>query len=256
MIECHSVFDIAHGGNYEGRPLLIAGAGPGWSLVDWPEIRRITDLNIFALNHTITELWTEPGTWWVSNDHDRTFQSTHCRSVVVPRLKQYSPWMTVTQRKFIPGRLGDHRWVDHRGRWNDPMKWRLPAPDGSFIAYYSSLPNDTDEDDLIHNGHSVLELALEVATLWRFDPIVLVGCDMTMNSPDEYYAEPFRYKATPRRIVQGKLSQSRDSVVKNRNRWSSHIYIVSDLWRDAPFLRESAAQVPRILRGICSWSRT
>lgn len=246
MIRCASVYKIAEKKTYAGKPLVIAGAGPSYDAWNWDRIASF-DVPVFALNHTITELWRRPGVWWVSNDHDRTFGSSHISKVVLPRIAGYSPWNTITQRKFIPGPLGDVPWTDHRGNEQQPTKWRLPAPPGSRIMYYQAGRYMKGCEDWVHNGDSVLELALEVATLLGFDPIVLVGCDMTMASPEEYYAPVFRYKETPLRIVRGKLGVARKSIARHACRWPGNICLISDLWTDSPFCRVTASEAASML---------
>lgn len=253
MIHCFSVYDVADRGDHKAKPLLIAGAGPSWDDFPWGLVPDNQGITIFALNHTICELYRRSGVWWVSNDHDRTFQSRHVSKVVPPRLINYSPWRTITQKKFIPGELGDMDWVDHKGQKQPPMSWRLPAPDESTIAYYTAGSYMQGCPHWVHNGESVLELALEVATLWGFDPIVLVGCDQSLTPSGRYYARTFHWKATPPRILRGKIHEMRNSLIRNRTRWSAEVYIVTDLWKDPPFHLESSENAIRLLNGEGAW---
>lgn len=251
MLECISIHD-PYFQKYRREPLLIAGPGPGWDLFDFS---KTGDAHVFALNSAITELWSNPRTWWVSNDHDRTFGSSHVNKIVPPQLKEWKTWRTITQKLFIPGELGNFNWVDHKNIPKGPLKWRLPAPDGSTIAYYVAGPNMTGHLEWVYNGSSVFELALEVATLWGFSPIVVVGCDMTMVDEKQYYAKPFRNKETPRRMRSGaKMTHHRDEIVRNRGRWSRSIAIVSDLWIDPPFEQISAEDAAALLRRGEPWN--
>lgn len=252
IYSARSVHDIARDEVFCGRPLLIAGAGPSFDSFDFSALPE--GVTVFALNHTITKLYQLPDVWWVSNDHDRTFASSVIRAAVVPKLAGYKRWRTITQRKFLPGKLGKMRCIDHRGVEHGPLSWRLPLPFASEVAYYVGGDHMIDHPDWIRNGKTVLELAIEVATLWGFGPIVLVGCDMTMDGA-EYYAGSLRDKPTPRRVYRGSLDEARRSVIENRRRWSSHVFIVSDLWSDPPFHPTTAARALRILGGDDPWNR-
>ena len=222
---------------YAGSPLAIVGAGPSYSDEIVGEILRARPrVTVFALNHTITELFWHPRAWWVSNDHDRTFGNSHIRKGILPRLKGYEPWWTITQRLFIPGPFGDVDWLDMKGVRQGPLKFRLPCPDGSHFAWYMGGDARSEKvEGYVRNGHSVLELALEVATLWGFDPVVLFGCDMFMPTEETYYAEPFRWKETPRKIVYGKMQKARDSIERHRARWKPDIFSLSEHWETGPF---------------------
>lgn len=225
---------------FKGHPLLIFGAGPSFGALDAMRF----NVNVFALNHTITELYEHPKHWWVSNDHDRTFQSKHIIDGIRPKIKDYSPWFTITQQIFVPGRLGSISFFDHHGAKHIPEAWRLPAPDGSKIIYYNAgKGNDQENGNFIYNHLTVLDVALELATMWECSPIILVGCDMTMKRPSEYYHEKFRWKDTPRKIAHGKLDEARESIERNRKRWSDDIWIVDGLWNNPPFSRISASDV-------------
>ena len=222
---------------FAGEPLAIVGAGPSYSeRVAKTLIDADPGVHIFALNHAITELFRHPLTWWVSNDHDRTFGNSNIKAGIVPRLRRYTQWRTITQRLFIPGSFGSVEWIDDKGNLREPLKFRLPCPAGSHIAWYMGGGAQSEKyDGYVRNGHSVLELALEVATLWKFDPIVLFGCDMYMPTEETYYAEPFRWKDTPRKIVNGKMEKARHSIEEHRSRWSPEIFSFSRYWKDGPF---------------------
>lgn len=235
----------------QGKPLVIYGAGPGFDLLPTPP----EDCHVFALNHTITELWRHPLAFWVSNDHDRTWANRRIRKGVLPRIAGYSPWRTITQKKFIEGSLGSFVWVDHKGRSQPPMTWRLPAPEGSTIFYYNAGRGNEGLGDYLEAGETVLDLALEVATLWGFGPIVLVGCDLTLDRQGEYYAPRFRWKDTPPKMAHGKLAEARRLVAQKRVRWPSDVFLVSDLWKDAPFVRIRPGQALDLVKGA-PWSRT
>jgi len=233
---------------FQGQPLAIVGAGPSYSDELAQGLLNVGDrVNVFALNHTITELFRHPLHWWVSNDMDRTFGNPNIAAGICPRLEGYDQWRMVTQRLFIPGPFGDHHWW---GRNDDPreaMDFRLPCPSGSHVAWYfgGEGKNETLKG-YVRNGHSVLELALEVATLWGFDPIVLFGCDMKMPTVATYYAEQFRWKPTPAKVARGKLRQARQSIVDNRKRWKRDIFHVTGMWDESPFklsTRDEAAAI-------------
>ena len=231
---------------FEGQPLVIVGAGPSYSysLVNALFESPGEKVNVFALNHTIAELYKHPRAWWVSNDHDRTFGNPGIRNGLLPRIKGYEKWKTITQRQFIPGKYGAVDWIDFRGRKQGPMKFRLPCPDGSHIAWYhGGGDNSAHFEGYVQNGHSVLELALEVATMWKFSPIMMIGCDMFMPSEGEYYAEPFRWKETPKKIVHGKMVKARQSIVDNRGRWSKNIFSYNHHWRHGPFFNAGFADM-------------
>lgn len=220
---------------FRGQPLAIVGAGPSYDAALVAECLS-PHVNVFALNHTITELFWHPLAWWVSNDMDRTFGNVNIARGIAPKIKDYAPWRTVTQRLFIPGTFGSHAWYDKRGELKGPIDFRLPCPAGSHVAWYlGGEGRNAEFDGYVRNGHSVLELALEVATLWGFGPIVLFGCDLHMPTEETYYAEPLRWKDTPAKIVRGKLKKSRSSIVQNRNRWPRNISSVNTAWTDGPF---------------------
>lgn len=227
-----------------GQPLVILGPGPSYDLVPTP---WETPAWVFALNCAITDIWPHRAdAFWVSNDHDRTWGSQAIRGQVPPRVKDWRNWVTITNRKFIPGEMGDIDWLDHRGHMQGPMDWRLPLPSGSVVWWYEETPK---RENFVRNGHSCLELALEVATLWGFGPIVLIGCDMHFESAETYYAKPFRYKSIPPRIEGHKMRPQRQSIIDNRHRWSSDIKIISELWQDSPFENIK----PSELRDVVPW---
>jgi len=229
---------------FQWQPLAIIGAGPSY---DRDLVQRLMsagkEVNVFALNHTICELFRHPRHWWVSNDHDRTFGNVNIAKGIKPRIAKYAPWRTITQRLFIPGSFGDHIWFDGHGKRQNPLKFRLPCPDGTHVAWYlGGHERNVQAYGYVRNGHSVLELALEVATLWGFDPIFLFGCDLHLETPETYYADPFRWKETPAKIVRGKLPISRRSIADNRWRWPENIFHVSSYWKDSPFETVSMAE--------------
>jgi hypothetical protein len=229
------------------KPLAIVGPGPSYDLV--PEAMWRQFEHVFALNATITKCWNHPGHVWVSNDHDRTFKSQQIMKGLKSTLDKYKKWNTTANRKFLPGAFGRKvPWVDRHGvvRHGDP--WNLKAPVGSSVYWYETVEG---RDGYVRNGHTVLELALEIATIWGFDPIILIGVDLVMirgKSVIErplgrdikdaiYYAKPWRWKDIPKRMFRDKIVEQRHSVTSNAPRWSGRdIYTLSPYW-SGPFSR-------------------
>ena len=241
---------------YRDRPVAIVGAGPSFCSDVVGRLMALGDrVIVFALNHTITELYQHPNVWWVCNDMDRTFESQHISSGMRPRIKYWEPWRCVTQRLFIPGEFGDIGWYDKHGKRQPPLKFRLPCPEGSHVAWYIGGEGRSEKEfGYVRNGHSVLELALEVATLWKMSPIMLFGCDMDMDSPETYYAPEFRWKDTPPKVVRGKLRTARESLVANRGRWPGNVIQTSPYWKGTDFSyvsKERAFALLRVCTSLC-----
>lgn len=232
-------------GRFEGIPLAIVAPGPSFDLVP-PELFGLCP--VMALNHAITAVYGQKRHWWVSNDHDRTFNNTSLCQRLLTDLAGYAPWRTITNRKFIPGKFGDVDWIDHRGNPKKPMKWRLPLPKGSTVWWYHE--NERHDGHLYH-GHSVLELALEVGTLWGFDPIVLLGVDLELlGTPKKpiYYARPWQWKDIPRKILKShKLSDMILSLRAQRERWPGNIYHTSPYAKNLPFVKASLTEAAELL---------
>lgn len=230
---------------FQDKPLAIYGAGPSFDLLPRPPFEPY----VFALNHTYTKLAAHKKAFWFSNDHDRTWKNKHIHKAVLSRIDFNSPWKTITLKKFIPGEFGDFEWYDRKGT-HPPMKWRLPLPEGSTVYYYNSGPFNKHFDDYIEAGETVLELALEVATLWGFSPIVLIGCDLHLDNEKNYYSKQFRWKQTPARMLRGKIEKARKSVIARREHWAENIYMLSDLWQaTSPFINVSKERALALLRG-------
>jgi len=242
-MKVHGVFEWRK--HYDKKPLAIVGPGPSYDAIN-PALHQ--SVTVFALNAAITEFTTHPDAYWLSNDHDRTFMNEGIRKAIEPRIAGYDPWRTITNRKFIPGEFGDIDWVDHHGRPQGPMKFRIPCPEGSEIWWYHE---NEGFPGYCYHGQSVLELALEVATAWGFDPIILFGVDLclvakgrkhALSGPQRpsdggvYYASPWQWKGTPARIYRGKMTEVRRSIIDHMHRWSSPIYTTSPYWEDAPFV--------------------
>jgi len=255
MIATCCVFDLKD--RYKNKPLAIVAPGPSYDKVPFEAIFNLP--TIFALNASIVTTYSHKDVFWVSNDHDRTFQNKGIREGLLPRIAGYSPWRTITSRKFIPGVTGDIDWRDHHGRMQPPMKWRLPAPDRSWIGWYDQTPGNKG---YINNGETVLELALEVATIWGFSPIFLFGVDLTLVRPNRkepmpspcraihrpvYYAKEWHWKGTPPRVLRGKMNQARTSIKNRRNGWPQEIYLVNSFWKGSPFNEITHEQIPEIL---------
>ena len=242
----HKVIDWKD--KFKDSPLIIVGPGPSFDSAPEP----FFDLApVFCLNHTITHFFQRPDHWWVSNDHDRTFQNLSLKIEIQNRLQAYACWRTITNRKFIPGEFGDIDWIDHRGNPQKPTSWRMPCPEESSIWWYHE---NEGFDGHVRNGQSVLELALEVATIWNFSPIILVGIDLELinrGSGKEpiYYAKPWRWKETPRRVLKGhKLSDIKISIEKNRERWTDEIYHTSEYATRLPFEHVTFKQAEDIIK--------
>lgn len=207
---------------------MIVGPGPSFSSVP---IETYSGFTVFALNHTITKLFnTCSDVFWVSNDHDRTFAIPHVAKSMNKTLSGWKKWRTITNRKFAPGRIGDITWQDRHGQWQKPLKWRLPCPDGSEIFWYEETK---EREGWLRNGESVIELALEVATLWGFSRVVLIGVDLCLyegakirvrqDRDDQdlsYYADGLDWKPIPKNIRRGKMKKVRASVERHLDRWS------------------------------------
>ncbi|UCG53576.1 MAG: hypothetical protein JSW58_08460 [Candidatus Latescibacterota bacterium] len=227
-------------GRFTGVPLAIWGPGPSYDIVP-PDLKRL-GWN-FALNNTITEFLDDPDVFWVSNDHDRTFENVNIRRHMLPILKNWKPWRTITNRKFIPGEFGDIDWIDHKGNAKGPTDFRLPCPKEDLEVWWYH-ENEGFEGYLYH-GDSVLELALEVATLWGFSPIVLFGIDLQLlkkprPAEPQYYAKPWQWKETPRRILKGhKLSDMILGVRARAEKWKKNIFHTSPYRPKLPFVKVS-----------------
>lgn len=230
---------------FKNYPLVLLAPGPS--------IEPILGKNlfhgrfVFALNHAITEAYQYSYHWWVSNDHDRTWASQYIRRPLLRKLRNYNPWRTITQRKFIPGPFGNVDWYDKHGKKQPPMPWRLPLPEGSTVWWYQDMEG---QEGYVRNGHSVLELALEIATMWGFRPIICFGVDLDFVN-DQYYASIWNWKPVPRPIKRGgKLHVMIESLRKNRSRWSDDIYFVEPARADLPFETLSIEEGVRLaLRG-------
>ena len=234
-------------GTGSGKPLLVVGAGPSYEQLPVSAYERL-GVTVWALNHTITELYRIPGHWWVSNDHDRTFGSSAIAPRIKPRLAEYKPWRTITQRIFCPGPTGDVDWVDHRGRKQGPSDFRLSLPGGSTVIYYAAGEGNERLGSFIYNGHSVLEVALAVADVYGYSPIVLLGCDLSFAEDGSYYAPTFAWKPTPAKILRGKLNAARISAARSADRWTADIRLVSTLWRHPPWPRITPAGALELLQ--------
>ena len=236
-----SVFELRD--QFKNKPLAIYGAGPGFSLLPYTSL----DAHVFALNCTIAKLWQMKRVFWVSNDHNVTWNHRTIRKKLLPAIKDYSKWKTITQKIFVPGKVGDLNWVDCKGKKHAPMTFRLPGDRISTIYYYNSGKGNEPLGDYIEAGETVLELALEVATLWGFSPIVLIGCDLHLDNEKNYYSKQFRWKQTPARMLRGKIEKARKSVIARRKHWAKNIYMLSDLWQDSPFINVNVKEASKLL---------
>ncbi len=244
---CRSVNDQS--GSKTDKGVVIVGPGPSYDDFPYPALGKLVDGNvdIFALNVAITELFRFPRTFWVSNDHDRTFQNPEIKRGIVPRLKDYRAWRTITQRQFIPGHNGAGLWEDKDGSVHIQRSWVMPCPKDSEIYWYMSSKQN-NLPGTVRNGDSVLELALEVATIWGYSAIVVVGCDMAMRSVSEYYAEPFRWKPCPRKIsMAGRLGKTRAGIIDNCARWPKDVLFYSRHWKDSPFVNVTLNEVMEVV---------
>ena len=238
---------------YRGMPLAIVGPGPSFDTV--PKDCYF-HLPIFALNAAITETWQAKDVIWVSNDYDRTFENKNIREPILKGIEGWDPWRIVVNRKFVPGEFGNIRWLDHFGRWQDPMKWRLSVKAMAQCWWYGQNPG---EEGYIDNGESVVELALEIARAWQMNPIVLIGVDFALVAPGrrkailnpvrssnyDYYAKPWQWKEMPARMYRGKLNRMRGQVRRRRAEWSPDIYTISRYWPTSPFTYIDPDQIKR-----------
>lgn len=227
-------------GKYSGQPLAIVGPGPSYDLVPesfWKGFQRV-----FALNATITKCYTHPGHLWVTNDHDRTFKSEEITSGLAETMKSYSQWRVTSQRKFIPGDFGNRAsWISKNGVLMNGCGFRIKPPHKSDIYWYEVVEG---KPGYLRVGDSIIEMALEIATIFDFSPIVLIGVDMVMlrgkeiitNPVDrdknaKYYARPWQWKQTPTTMFRSKMADQRKSFEDNFERWENQkILTLSPYW--------------------------
>lgn len=230
------ITDPSYRERFAGRPLGIVGTGPSYAMVGREALRGC---RLMALNAAITVLWDEPDVWWACHDLWKS-SDTLCR------IRRWRPWRIVTRRCYLPGKLGDGPWLDvDRNVVRDPFPWRLrDAPPDTEVAWYLDS-RELGEAGLIV-GETVLEVALDVATLWGASPIVVVGADLAPAGRQSYAAD-WAWKRCS--IRPDKFAAMRRSIATARPRWPSDVLWASPTWREAPFDRIEPAEAGDVLRG-------
>jgi hypothetical protein len=111
----------------------------------------------------------------------------------------------------------------------------------SNVFWYAELEN---LEGYLSAEQTSLEVALEVATFWGFNPILLVGVDMGAQHGRPYSSQ-WRWKRCC--IKPGKFKMMKETLIKKRACWPEAIYTLSPFWKGR-FTRISQAGWSTILR--------
>lgn len=218
---------VSRRGSCLGQRLVIVAPGPSYD--ETP--REVWDNeNIFVLNFAMTEFKEVKNCWWLCHDF------WHCwpRYGMPKRMEGYD-WKLITRRVYLPGPVGNVSWRDV---CNSTVKRRFPwhikrVPRTATVLWYSDLEC---QDGYVRNGNTVLELALEIATIWGFKDVVIVGADM-QKVKGKFYGTPWN-DWKPCKIKKEKFVEMKKSINCNRKRWPDKTYNLSPYW-DSPFINIS-----------------
>jgi hypothetical protein len=207
------------------NPLAIVATGPSYSETDLHALDRF---HVFAINAAITEHWRHPSVWWVVHDLFKIWRG--------PFEKKVTGWRSrrlITRKVYLPGRAGDcpYRAVGG-GQIKKPFEWRLPPAQVAATEEYTWYTELPGQDGYMEPTETSVEAALDVATWWGFEPIVLVGVDLRPVE-DQKYAEPWRWKRCA--IRPRKFEAMRRQFKQRRSQWPEHVYHTSPYWKESPF---------------------
>lgn len=204
-------------GRRAGKPLAIVATGPSYDLVGRTELEGWT---VLAVNAAITEFQHHPDAYWVCHDWWKIF-----RHDMRGRLANSAPWRVVTRRVYVPGKFGDVRSLNaDKTLCERPFPHRILPVDQLRIGdlrWYSEVDGDPG---YCHAEETSVEVALEVATWWGADPIVLIGVDMKREK-DASYATPWRWKTCHINVF--KFAKMRRAFEQFRDRWPARVFTVS-----------------------------
>jgi hypothetical protein len=154
------------------------------------------------------------------------------------RMANYK-WRLVTRRTYLHGHD-----VDWREKGGARIKRRFPwkIKPRNTILWYNEWP---DQEGYVRNGDTVLELALEVAVIWGFEEIAIVGADMQKVNGLAYGTPWNDWK--PCKIKPEKFREMKQALRKNREKWPEKTYNLSPYW-NSPFINISAEDYLRRMK--------
>ena len=209
-----------------GRTLAIVSTGPSYDL--FQEHDALKEMDVFAINAAITELWKLPRVWWVCHDLFKIWRNGFRK-----RIHGYDAWKLITRKVYLPGRAGNcpYRAVGG-GKISVPFSWRIDRTDfdrSRSVHWYTELP---ELDGYMRPTETSVEAALDVATWWGYERIAIVGVDCGPVA-GRAYAAPWNWKRCA--IKQHKFRAMANSFRQKRASWPTQIVRLSPFWTTSPF---------------------